>query len=113
MGGCMGEVTRTESITGRTFMKITPDTTKSLKLPDLSFTDRVGYIDLVLQPHQVVTCSVRYWGDKDPENPQLGLKERERFYYLQDNLEWKFGFELDYKSSWIKDPSFMTDKSTK
>jgi hypothetical protein len=106
----MGKVTETIPITGKTFMK---HTTKSLKLPDLSFTDRLGYIELMVQPNQVVTCSVRHWVDKDPNNPQLGLKERERDYFLQDNLEWKFGFEQDYKSSWIKDPSFMSYKSIK
>jgi len=105
----MGEVTKTEPINGYIFMNVIPDAIKNLKLPELSFPDkltflsddRISNIELIIQRKEPVTCIVRYWRDKDPENPKSGLEMYEQYYYLRANLEWYVAFERFSESSVI------------
>ena len=103
MGGCMGEVTRKEFseipvVIGAT---MTDEIMQNLKLPKLSLKDRIIDIKLSIEPQELVQCVVKYWKQKDPDNPKSGLEMYEQYYYLRANLEWYVAFERLSESSVI------------
>jgi len=91
----MGEVTRKEFseipvVIGAT---MTDEIMQNLKLPKLSLKDRIIDIKLSIEPQELVQCVVKYWKQKDPDNPKSGLEMYEQYYYLRANLEWYVAFE--------------------